>query len=217
MNGLIKKYKKIQQLGNSTLESFRVLIRFRKLRSRNGVRIFAHSSFKIKGGENIKADNLWLGLHYRGYETSKDTALLNIKGKLIAKGFVVIGKGCRLDISKEGKVQIGDGSYINSNSKLIISKGLEIGENCAVSWDCQFLDNDFHEITIEGETKVTAKPIKIGDHVWIGSGAKIYKGVNIPNNCVVAADSSVKSVFTEENCLIGGNPAKIIKRNVSWK
>jgi hypothetical protein len=32
----------------------------------------------------------------------------------------------------------------------------------------------------------------------------------------VAADSKVSGVFAEENCLIAGNPAKVIKRNIAW-
>ena len=93
---------------------------------------------------------------------------------------------------------------------------LVIGDNCAISWDCQFLDEDFHNISYSGKRKVE-NSIIIGDNVWIGCGVKIYKGTVIPNGCVIASDSIVKGAFYVENSLIGGNPAKTIKENIEWK
>ena len=84
------------------------------------------------------------------------------------------------------------------------------------SWDCQFLDDDFHEISYLGKIP-TDNSIIIGDNVWIGCGVKIYKGTKIASGCVVASNSIVKGVFDIENTLIAGNPAKIIKENIIWK
>ena len=42
------------------------------------------------------------------------------------------------------------------------------------------------------------------------------KGAKIPNNCIVGANSLVNKEFFEENCLIAGTPAKIIKKGVNW-
>ena len=58
--------------------------------------------------------------------------------------------------------------------------------------------------------------IVIGSHVWIGSRVSVLKGSVIPDGCVVASSSVVKSIFTEKNALIAGNPAKIVRQNVSW-
>jgi acetyltransferase-like isoleucine patch superfamily enzyme len=209
---LISTYRKVRNLGNGHLESLKVALR--KMKWKN---IYAHSSFKIIGADKIQVDDLWLGLHYRGFERCSDQGLINVQGELKIQGHYKIGKGCRLDIGKDATVEIGKNGYINSNTKLIISEGLTIGENTVVSWDCQFLDNDFHTIEIDGKSKVKAQPITIGNHVWIGCGAKIYKGVTIPDNCVVASDAVVKGSFTEENCLIAGNPAKVVKTDVNWE
>jgi acetyltransferase-like isoleucine patch superfamily enzyme len=145
-----------------------------------------------------------------------DKTYLNIQGKLIINGISSIGRGCRLDIAKNATVTKGDGGYMNANTLLIISHRLNIGDNCAISWDCQFLDDDFHELQYEGK-KESDNAIIIGNNVWIGCGAKIYKGTRIPDGCVVASDSVVKGVFTSEASLIAGSPAKVIKENVSWK
>ena len=57
-------------------------------------------------------------------------------------------------------------------------------------------------------------PIKIGDNVWIGTGATILPGVTIGNGCVIGAGSVVTKSFEEDNLIIVGNPAKAIKKIV---
>ncbi|MCL4140400.1 UNVERIFIED_CONTAM: hypothetical protein GTU68_038016 [Idotea baltica] len=55
-----------------------------------------------------------------------------------------------------------------------------------------------------------AKPITIGDDVWIGGGAIICPGVTIGNGAVIAA-GAVVTKNVKANIVVGGNPAKIIK------
>lgn len=57
----------------------------------------------------------------------------------------------------------------------------------------------------------------IGDDVWIAQRVTLIKGAQIPSNCVVGACSLVNKKFEEEGCIIAGNPAKVIKRNIRWK
>ncbi|MFC3120131.1 sugar O-acetyltransferase [Agaribacter flavus] len=56
----------------------------------------------------------------------------------------------------------------------------------------------------------TAKPIHIGNNVWIGMGAKILDGVNIGDNAVVAA-GAVVTKDVPPNTLVAGIPAEIKK------
>ena len=58
--------------------------------------------------------------------------------------------------------------------------------------------------------KEFAKPVNIGDNVWIGGGAIINPGVSIGNNVVIASGAVVTKNIPN-NVVIGGNPAKIIK------
>ena len=53
--------------------------------------------------------------------------------------------------------------------------------------------------------------ISIGNNVWICDNVVILAGAKIGNNCVIAANSVVNKEFPD-NCLIGGVPAKIIKK-----
>jgi acetyltransferase-like isoleucine patch superfamily enzyme len=185
-----------------------------KLQKKN---ILTHHNTIIKNVKNIATQNgkLVIGLNSVGFVHKKDTTLLNVRGKLNVNGYVIIGKGCRFDIGYNATVNIGNNSYINPFTTIIIMHGLDIGSDCAIAWNCQFLDESFHTINYEGKNDVDNKII-IADHVWIGSNVSICKGTQIAKGSVVASNSFVNSVFTEENVLIAGNPAKIIKHNISW-
>lgn len=176
-----------------------------------------HQGTVIKGINNILAgEKVEIGTHYTGFMHKKDKTLLNIRGKLIILGKYSIGRGCRLDVGPNATITIGKGGYVNNNSLFIIMHKLTIGDDCAISWDCQFLDEDFHSIQYPGK-KETENGIHIGNRVWIGCGVKIYKGSSIPDGCVIASDSVVKGTFDKENCLIGGHPARVLKEDISWK
>ncbi|SHJ76409.1 transferase hexapeptide (six repeat-containing protein) [Arenibacter nanhaiticus] len=178
--------------------------------------IFSHQRVEISGVVNIETDyNLKVGVDYVGFMSSSDVTILNIKGKLKLLSDYSIGRGCRFDIGENAKVQIGKGGYINANTKLIIMHGLKIGDNCIISWDCQFLDDDFHEVHYENK-KDSKNNIVIGNKVWIGCGVKIYKGSVIPSGSIVAANSVVRNQFNIPNCIIAGHPAEVIKENVQW-
>lgn len=193
-----------------------VILRFCFYRVFYDKRIFPHQNVKIRGVGNLDIKGtLEVGIGYNGVVCKSDKTYLNINGKLVINGDYSIGRGCRFDIGKNANVSIGNRGYINFNTKLIIMHGLKIGDNCVISWDCQFLDEDFHEIKYHMKQN-SDNQIIIGDNVWIGCGVKIYNGVNIPNGCVIASNSIVIRGFYESNLLIGGHPADIIRREISW-
>ena len=55
-----------------------------------------------------------------------------------------------------------------------------------------------------------AKPVRIGNDVWIGGNVTILPGVTIGNNVVVAAGAVVTKDIPD-NTLVGGVPAKKIR------
>lgn len=214
MNYLTKIFR-ISQSSNSSFLTLLIQTIYFKMHGKNFI---AGKNVVIKGMKNIVCNGvLRLGVNYRGYEHEKDIILLNVQGKLIFRGNYSIGKGCRYDIGRNAVVSIGSGGYINSNSLIIIHEGLEIGDNCSISWNCQFLDTDFHSLNINGKIKASAGSITIGNNVWIGCNVKIYKNVIVPDGCVIASDSVLKTQFFEKNVLIGGNPARILKTNINWE
>ena len=75
---------------------------------------------------------------------------------------------------------------------------------------------DYDGHYIEDVAYRTAKPVIIGDNVWIGYRAMILKGVTIGDNSVVAANSVVTK-DVPSNSIVAGNPAKIIRTGINWR
>lgn len=193
-----------------------VLIRyfFFRLRSKN---ILSSNKTTIYGLKNISTSGLLrIGLGYVGFMSSHDRTFLNIQGKAHFKDNYLIGKGCRFDIGENAIAEFGRG-YVNPNSVFVIMHGIHVGDGCAISWGCQFIDEDFHKIDYLGHTRKKDNIIKIGTHVWIGSNVVVLKGSIIPDGCVVASGSVVCATFEEKNTLIAGNPAKVVRKNIRWE
>jgi acetyltransferase-like isoleucine patch superfamily enzyme len=54
--------------------------------------------------------------------------------------------------------------------------------------------------------------IIISDNCWIGAGAIILPGVHLGNHTIVAAGAVVTKSFSDENCILAGNPALVRKK-----
>lgn len=213
MNGLLKLYGKCKK----TDTNFLIAIVFYLWYKIHNKEILLHQKTTIKGVTNIRTNGLLqIGTSDVGFSHRSDLTYLNVKGKLIFSGPFSIGRGCRIDIGEDAIVNIGVGGFINPFTKLIIHNKLDIGDNCFISWDCQFLDEDFHKVSYEGKKESQSNEIAICDNVWIGCGVSVFKGSYVSKGSVVAANSVVRGSFKEENVLIAGNPARIIKRNVHW-
>ncbi|MBU1668204.1 hypothetical protein KKC13_07265 [bacterium] len=59
--------------------------------------------------------------------------------------------------------------------------------------------------------------IVIGDNCYVGSGVKVAAGSTLANDSVCAMGSVLTKKFKQENILIAGVPAKIIRENVNWR
>lgn len=113
------------------------------------------------------------------------------------------------DFFRKKGMKIGNDCRIYSN----IGKGeaflIEIGNNVTISNDVQIITHDNSVIKVfDNGTDYFGKVI-IEDNCFIGARAILLPGVTIGRNSIVGAGSVVcKSV--KENCVVGGNPAKII-------
>ncbi len=87
------------------------------------------------------------------------------------------------------------------------------------AFDISLRTTDSHAI-IDAESKDRlnyAEDILIGNHVWIAVHAVILKGTIIKENSVIALKSLVSAKFTDSGIVIGGVPAKVIKKGINWE
>lgn len=125
-----------------------------------------------------------------------------------------IGKSLRVDIFKGANLTIGEEFEINDFCHIACNKKIEIGNDVLIASKVFITDHD-HLISEFREapkrTGLDSKEVKIGNRVWIGENVSILKGVKIGSDCVVAANSVVTKSF-EDGAIIGGTPAKLIRK-----
>lgn len=139
----------------------------------------------------------------------------NNSGKIIFKGNADLGCGIKI-ISLGGIIEFGSECSINGNSELISFKEIHIGDYSNISWGCMILDGDFHSIYNDyGKILNPNCGINIGSHVWIGARCILLKGINIKNNTIIAAGSTITKENHHENELIGGEN-KVLHKSVIW-
>ena len=104
---------------------------------------------------------------------------------------------------------VGSLSSLGENSWVYCLDNIYIGDKCCIGKDVYLLTGS-HNIS-RSDFVLETKPIKIGDCVWVATGAYILPGVEIGHFCVVSAKSVViKSI--DKYVVVGGNPAKFIKK-----
>ena len=96
------------------------------------------------------------------------------------------------------------GNYYQAAAKISIGKGTYIAPNVGLIT----ANHDFNNLNIWSE----AKPITIGEKCWIGMNTVVLPGVILGNHTIVGAGSVVTKSFSEGNCIIAGNPAKLIRK-----
>lgn len=139
----------------------------------------------------------------------------------------------RTEILKELFGGCGEHIYIEPTFNCDYGKNIYVGENFYANYNCVFLDvceirigkNCFvaPQVGIYTATHPVdpvqrcekgveyGKPITIGDNCWIGGHATINPGVTLGNNVVVASGAVVTKSFGD-NVVIGGNPARILRK-----
>ena len=86
--------------------------------------------------------------------------------------------GLRIDVYPGGLLELADG-YINSHTRIECFTKISIGSDATIAEGVVIRDSDSHVM----DGKPEKAPIKIGDHVWIGMGATIFKGGDHRRRC----------------------------------
>ncbi len=173
-------------------------------------KIILHEGAELKVGHNF-------GYFDRGGFNSQhdvcrihlDDSTLHIHGKVsLFPGMTIIGS--------KGTIIIRGNTTINV-STIICKSSIEIGENCLFAGGVIVRDDDGHKHgTVGGPLSNEPKPVKIGNHCWLGQNSMVLKGVTLGDGCIIAAGSIVTK-DVEPNSLVAGSPAKVIQTNKIWE
>lgn len=109
-----------------------------------------------------------------------------------------------------GKPDVGKNVWIGPLTILDGTGGLKIGDGCDISCSVMIFTHSTHLRCIsKGKMKSVKNPVKIGNYVYIGSGAIILPGVTIGDQSVIGAGA----VVTEDVPALSvamGVPARIV-------
>ena len=109
-------------------------------------------------------------------------------------------------------IYLGAGTFFNHNCYLMDCAEIRFGKKVFVGPNCGFY-TAIHPLDFvkRAEGLEMAKPIIIGDDVWIGGDVTILPGVKIGRGTVIGAKSLV-SKDIPENVMAFGNPCRVVKK-----
>lgn len=131
--------------------------------------------------------------------TLKDNCIIDCTGVLRDLG---------LGLKVGDNVGMSENCFIQVRGEVIIGNNVIFGPGVSVFSENHNFDNLDESIVSQGEIR---KGVKINDNVWLGTKATILDGVTIGSGSIVAANSVVTK-DVPSNCIVGGIPAKLIKK-----
>ncbi len=131
---------------------------------------------------------------------------------LVKELFGEIGEGSRVmvptTVVRGQNVRIGKNVVVMNNSLFMSAGGITIEDDVLVAANSQIISNNHDP---EEHQILTCKPVVLKRNCWIGAGATILPGVTVGENAIVGA-GAVVTKDVEPNTVVGGIPAKLIKR-----
>lgn len=123
-----------------------------------------------------------------------------------------IGEGSRvmppMTVVRGGSVSIGRNVVVMNNALFMAAGGITIEDDVMVAANAQLISNN-HDL--DDHAVLVCKPVVLKRNCWIGAGATILPGVTVGENAVVGA-GAVVTKDVEPNTVVGGNPARLLKR-----
>lgn len=161
----------------------------------------------------------------------KDCSLYN-HGRLSNSECRILGNNCSVIIEDECgirnsiiivrgnncHIKIGKGTTVGSMYMVCMgnANSITIGEGCMLADNVEIWATDSHAILdLQGNLLNPSKPVKIGNHVWIGKQAAIMKGVSIGDNAIVGMRSLVTNNIASGTLNVG-SPSRCIRENINW-
>jgi len=137
---------------------------------------------------------------------------------LVRELFGAVGEGTHVRapvaVDYGTRITVGARTFINMNLTALDVAPITIGDDCQIGPNVQLLTPTHPVEPQPRRDKVeAARPITIGDNVWLGGGVIVCPGVTIGENSVVGA-GSVVTRDVPANVVAVGNPARVIRENI---
>ncbi|MEV0093808.1 GDSL-type esterase/lipase family protein [Streptomyces sp. NPDC050738] len=119
-----------------------------------------------------------------------------------------------MDLGPGLVLRIGRGCVIGRGTHIVAHESVTVGDQVFIAPHVYITDQN-HTYTDPrlpiGSQPPSNRPVSIGDGCWIGTGAVILPGARLGRNVAVAAGAVVRGAFPD-HCLIGGVPARVLRR-----
>lgn len=118
--------------------------------------------------------------------------------------------------------KVGDNFTTGSSCRFLVSEArssLYIGDDCLFSNNITVRTEEVSHLIFDaksGEFIGGSHGVCIGNHVWVGESVYVGKKAAIPDGCILGAYVMVTRKFREQDCVIAGNPAKVVKKGIKW-
>lgn len=108
-------------------------------------------------------------------------------------------------------IELGENFYANHNLVILDGGKVTFGDNVFIAPHCGFYTAG-HPVDFvrRNQGLEYARPITVGDNVWIGAGVHVMPGVTIGNNVVIGGGSVVVKDIPD-NSVAAGNPCKVMR------
>ena len=105
---------------------------------------------------------------------------------------------------------VGAGTFVNAGCRFQDQGGIYIGERALIGHNAVIATLN-HNMDPARRANLLPAPVRIGDDAWLGANVTVLPGVTIGNGAVIAA-GAVVSRDVEENTVVGGVPARLLRR-----
>ncbi len=138
------------------------------------------------------------------------------KDNLMKKIFGKVGKNAfirsTLYVDYGYNTEVGDNFYANHNLTILDCAKVKFGDNVFIAPNCGFYTAAHPLDAKERNTLLEyAKPIFVGNNVWIGAGVHVMPGVTIGDNTVIGGGSVVTKDIPSD-VVAAGNPCRVLRK-----